>query len=68
MEDTAQAQTYFKKLYEVEPRAAVRIPDSYLKDIDKKAYDKRMKEQKQAREEREKALREKNKKESKIKS
>ncbi|MFC2743805.1 MAG: M48 family metalloprotease [Selenomonas artemidis] len=68
MEDTVQAQTYFKKLYEVEPRAAVRIPDSYLKDIDKKAYDKRMKEQKQAREEREKALREKNKKESKIKS
>ena len=68
MEEPAQAQTYFKKLYEVEPRAAVRIPDSYLKDIDKKAYDKRMKEQKQAREEREKALREKNKKESKIKS
>ena len=68
MEDTAQAQTYFKKLYEVEPRAVARIPDTYLKDIDKKAYDKRMKEQKQAREEREKALREKNKKESKIKS
>ncbi|EJP33909.1 peptidase, M48 family [Selenomonas sp. FOBRC9] len=68
MEDTAQAQTYFKKLYEVEPRAVARIPDTYLKDIDKKAYDKRIKEQKQAREEREKALREKNKKESKIKS
>ena len=68
MEDTVQAQTYFKKLYEVEPRAVARIPDTYLKDIDKKAYDKRMKEQKQAREEREKALREKNKKESKIKS
>ena len=67
MEDTAQAQTYFKKLYEVEPRAVARIPDTYLKDIDKKAYDKRIKEQKQAREEREKALREKNKKESKIK-
>ena len=68
MEDTAQAQTYFKKLYEVEPRAVARIPDTYLKDIDKKAYDKRIKEQKQAREEREKALREKNKEESKIKS
>ena len=68
MEDTAQAQTYFKKLYEFEPRAVARIPDTYLKDIDKKAYDKRIKEQKQAREEREKALREKNKKESKIKS
>ena len=68
MEDTAQAQTYFKKLYGVEPRAVARIPDTYLKDIDKKAYDKRIKEQKQAREEREKALREKNKKESKIKS
>ena len=68
MEDTVQAQTYFKKLYEVEPRAVARIPDTYLKDIDKKADDKRIKEQKQAREEREKALREKNKKESKIKS
>lgn len=68
MGDTAQAAQYFKKLYEVEPRAVARIPDTYLKDIDKKAYDKRMKEQKQAREEREKALREKNKKESKIKS
>ena len=62
MEDAAHAAQYFKKLYEVEPRAIARIPDTYLKDIDKKAYDKRMKEQKQAREEREKELREKNKK------
>ena len=59
MENTTEAQTYFKKLYEVEPRAAVRIPDAYLKDIDKKAYDKRVKEQKKEREAKDKELREK---------
>lgn len=68
MGDGAQAEQYFKKLYEVEPRAAARIPDTYLEHIDKKAYDKRVKEQKKAREEKEKALREKNKKESRMKS
>ena len=59
MEQGAEAQAYYKKLYAVEPKALERIPDEYLEAVDKRAYEKRMKEKKKAREEREKEIRKK---------
>ena len=52
------AQEYFKKLYAVEPKALERIPDEYLEAVDRRAYEKRMKEKKKERETYEKELRE----------
>ena len=59
MDEQEQARTYFAKLYAVEPKAVGRIPDAYLESVDKRAYEKRIKEQKKVREENEKSLREK---------
>ena len=59
MEQGAESQAYYKKLYAVEPKALERIPDEYLEAVDKRAYEKRMKEKKKAREEREKEIRKK---------
>ena len=59
MGEQEQARTYFAKLYAVEPKAVGRIPDAYLESVDKRAYEKRVKEQKKVREEKEKSLREK---------
>ena len=59
MGEQEQARTYFAKLYAVEPKAVGRIPDAYLESVDKRAYEKRIKEQKKVREENEKSLREK---------
>lgn len=64
MNRRTEAQAYFKKLYAVEPKALGRIPDEYLKSVDKRAYEKRMKEKAKARAEREKELREKMKEKS----
>ena len=58
MGEKTQAQEYFKKLYAVEKDALGRIPDEYLEAVDKRAYEKRMKEKKKAREAHEKELRE----------
>ena len=54
-----KATAYFAKLYETEPKAVSRIPDEYLEAVDKRSYDRRMKELGKERAEREKALREK---------
>ena len=54
-----KATAYFIKLYETEPKAVSRIPDEYLEAVDKRSYDRRMKELGKERAEREKALREK---------
>ena len=59
MEQSQEAQEYFKKLYAVEPKAVGRIPDEYLEAVDKRAYEKRMKDKEKARAEREKEIREK---------
>ena len=59
MGKTEDAQDYFKKLYAVEKDALGCIPDEYLEAVDKRAYEKRMKEKKKAREEREKEIRKK---------
>ena len=56
---TEEARDYFKKLYAVEPKAVGRIPDEYLEAVDKRAYEKRMKDKEKARAEREKEIREK---------
>ena len=56
---TEEARDYFKKLYAVEPKAVGRIPDEYLEAVDKRAYEKRMKDKEKARTEREKEIREK---------
>ena len=64
MENAAEAQEYFKKLYAVEPKAIERIPDEYLEAVDKRAYAKRMKDKETARAEREKEIREKLKEKS----
>ena len=50
MGDGDAAKDYYKKLYAVEPKAAVRIPDSYLEQIDARAYQERKKAEKKARE------------------
>nr|WP_325189533.1 M48 family metalloprotease [uncultured Selenomonas sp.] len=54
-----KATAYFAKLYETEPKAVSRIPDEYLEAVDKRSYDRRMKEKGKERAEREKALKEK---------
>lgn len=59
MEQSQEAQEYFKKLYGVEPKALERIPDEYLEAVDKRAYEKRMKDKAKVRAEREKEIREK---------
>ena len=59
MENAAEAQEYYRKLYSVEPKALERIPDAYLESVDKRAYEKRMKDQAKEREAREKEIREK---------
>ena len=59
MENAAEAQEYYRKLYAVEPKALERIPDAYLEAVDKRAYEKRMKDQAKEREAREKEIREK---------
>ena len=59
MENAAEAQEYYRKLYAVEPKALERIPDEYLEAVDKRAYAKRMKDKERAREAREKEIREK---------
>ena len=64
MENAAEAQEFFKKLYAVEPKAIERIPDEYLEAVDKRAYAKRMKDKETARAEREKEIREKLKEKS----
>ena len=64
MENAAEAQEFFKKLYAVEPKAIERIPDEYLEAVDKRAYAKRMKDKEKARAEREKEIREKLKEKS----
>ena len=56
---TEEARDYFKKLYAVEPKAVGRVPDEYLEAVDKRAYEKRMKDKEKARAEREKEIREK---------
>ena len=50
MGDGDAAKDYYKKLYAVEPKAAARIPDSYLEQIDARAYQERRKAEKKARE------------------
>ena len=50
MGDGDAAKDYYKKLYAVEPKAAARIPDSYLEQIDGRAYQERKKAEKKARE------------------
>ena len=64
MENAAEAQEFFKKLYAVEPKAIERIPDEYLEAVDKRAYAKRMKDKETARAERENEIREKLKEKS----
>ena len=59
MGQTQEAQTYYGKLYAVEPKALARIPDEYLEAVDKRAYAKRMKDKERAREASEKDIREK---------
>ena len=59
MENAAEAQEYYRKLYSVEPKALERIPNAYLESVDKRAYEKRMKDQAKEREVREKEIREK---------
>ena len=59
MGQTQEAQTYYGKLYAVEPKALARIPDEYLETVDKRAYAKRMKDKERAREAHEKDIREK---------
>ena len=54
-----KATAYFIKLYETEPQAVSRIPDEYLEAVDKRSYDRRMKEKGKERAEQEKALKEK---------
>ena len=57
MENAAEAQEFFKKLYAVEPKAIERIPDEYLEAVDKRAYATRMKEKEKERAAREKEIR-----------
>ena len=64
MGNKPEAQAYFGKLYAAEPKAIGRIPDEYLEPIDKRAYERRMKEKRKAREERDQELREKQKEKS----